>query len=147
MTAERARSLLRLEEEVGVLIRRVRRVIDERARAVHPELQSASYLLLAYIAEHGPVRASLIAEKFQIDKGAVSRQLQHLTDLGLVDKVVDPADGRAHLISASEEARRRLDEVVTQRRRWLDERLKDWSADELDAFAAELARYNATLES
>ena len=147
MTAERARTLLRLEEEFGVLIRRIRRVIAERAEAVHPELPSASYLLLAYIAEHGPVRASLIAEKFQIDKGAVSRQLQHLTDLGLVDKVVDPADGRAHLISASEEARRRLDEVVTQRRRWLDERLKYWSADELDAFAAELARYNATLES
>ncbi|GAA4116020.1 MarR family transcriptional regulator [Nocardioides fonticola] len=147
MTAERARTLLRLEEEFGVLIRRIRRVIAERAEAVHPELQSASYLLLAYIAEHGPVRASLIAEKFQIDKGAVSRQLQHLMELGLVDKVVDPADGRAHLISASEEARRRLDEVVTQRRRWLDERLKDWSADELEAFTSELARYNATLES
>lgn len=147
MTAERAHTLLRLEEEFGVLIRRIRRVIAERAEAVHPDLQSASYLLLAYIAEHGPVRASLIAEKFQIDKGAVSRQLQHLMELGLVDKVVDPADGRAHLISVSEEARRRLDEVVTQRRRWLDERLKDWSADELEAFTSELARYNATLES
>ena len=33
--------------EVGVLVRRVRRVIHERARAVHADLQPASYLLLA----------------------------------------------------------------------------------------------------
>ena len=38
---------LRASSEVGVLIRRIRRVIGERARAVHPDLQPASYLMLA----------------------------------------------------------------------------------------------------
>jgi hypothetical protein len=42
----RAEELGRLEQEVGVLIRRVKRVIGERARAVHPDLQPASYLML-----------------------------------------------------------------------------------------------------
>ncbi len=38
-TMSRAETVRALEHEVGVLIRRVRRVIGERARAVHPDLQ------------------------------------------------------------------------------------------------------------
>ena len=79
-----------LEQEVGVLIRRVRRVIGERARAVHESLQPASYLMLGYVNENGPVRASSIVEVFDIDKGAISRQVQHLIDLGLVERDARP---------------------------------------------------------
>ena len=50
------------------------------------------------------MRASAIAEQFDIDKGAISRQVQHLVDLGLVDRVTDPDDGRAMLVSVSDEA-------------------------------------------
>lgn len=141
----RDESLRRLEQEVGVLIRRVRRVIGERARAVHADLQPASYLMLGYLASHGPVRASEVAEVFGIDKGAISRQVQHLMDLGLLDRSPDPNDGRATLLAASEDAVRRLEEVADLRRRYLDERLGDWSDDELADFAGTLARYNATL--
>ena len=81
----RADSLRHLEREVGVLIRRIRRVIGERARSVHEDLQPASYLMLSWLVDEGPVRASAMVEQFGIDKGAVSRQLQHLDDLGLVD--------------------------------------------------------------
>ena len=116
--------------EVGVLIRRIKRVIGERARAVHPDLQPASYLMLAYLADDGPLRSSAIAEAFGIDKGAISRQVQHLVDLGLVDRTPDPADGRATLRLGQRRrrapARRR---GRTQRREWLDERLGDWSDD------------------
>ncbi|MDN4171623.1 MarR family transcriptional regulator [Nocardioides sp. SOB77] len=138
-------SLRRLEQEVGVLIRRVRRVIGERARAVHADLQPASYLMLGYLASHGPVRASVVAEVFGIDKGAISRQVQHLMELGLLDRSPDPNDGRATLLAASEDAVRRLDEVAAMRREYLDERLGDWSDDDLADFAGTLARYNATL--
>ncbi len=108
MTATRYESLRHLEREVGVLIRRVRRVIGERARSVHEDLQPASYLMLTWLADEGPVRASSMVEKFNIDKGAVSRQLQHLVDLGLVERTPDPDDGRATLVAASEDATRRL---------------------------------------
>ena len=53
--------------------------------AVHPDLQPASYLMLAYLVEHGPLRARPSPRRFDIDKGAVSRQVQHLVDLGLVE--------------------------------------------------------------
>ena len=144
-TVSRADTVRALEHEVGVLIRRVRRAIGERARAVHPDLQPMSYLMLAHLAESGPLRSSALAEIFGVDKGAVSRQVQHLSDLALLDKRPDPDDGRATLLSPSEDARRRLGEVRQQRRRRLDERLGDWSDSDLDSLVAVLGRYNRTL--
>lgn len=138
-------ALQHLEQELGVLVRRVRRIIRQRAQAVHPELQPAAYLMLAYIRDHGPLRASTMCEVFDIDKGAVSRQVQHLLDLGLVDRAADPDDGRATLVSATADGVRRLGEVSMQRRAWLAERLGDWSAEELEGFAATLGRYNEAL--
>ncbi|WP_408896898.1 MarR family winged helix-turn-helix transcriptional regulator [Nocardioides sp. R1-1] len=144
-TATRGDALRELETEVGVLIRRVRRVIGERARAVHPDLMPSSYLMLGYVREHGPLRASAMCAVFEIDKGAVSRQVQHLIDLGLVDRAPDPGDGRATLLSVSEEGARRLDDVAEERRELLAERLGEWPVEELEDFAASLRRYNDAL--
>ena len=141
----RDESLLQLEQEVGVLIRRVKRVIGERARAIHESLQPASYLMLGHIAEHGPVRASSVVEAFDVDKGAISRQVQHLIDLGLVARSPDPADGRATLLAVTDEAVRRMEDVSAHRRKWLDEQLGDWSDAQLAGFVDELGRYNAAL--
>jgi DNA-binding MarR family transcriptional regulator len=147
MTASRDEQLRRLEGEVGVLIRRIRRVIHERARAVHEDMQPTSYLLLAWLIDEGPVRASAIAENFGIDKGAISRQIQHLDDLGLVTRAPDPDDGRASLIAASDDAVHRMSDVADHRRKWLDEQLGGWSAAELSEFVDSLARYNSALNT
>ena len=145
-SVSRAETVRQLEREVGVLIRRVRRVIHERARSVHADLQPASYLLLAHLAESGPARSSSVAETFGIDKGAISRQVQNLVDLALVERLPDPADGRATLLAVTDDARVRLGEVTRHRRQHLDERLGEWSDDELTELVTSLARYNEALD-
>jgi DNA-binding MarR family transcriptional regulator len=142
----RADELGRLEEQVAVLIRRVRRVIGERARAVHPDLQPASYLMLSHVVASGPQRSSVLSEHFGVDKGAISRQVQHLVDLGLLDREPDPADGRASLVSASADAVHRMEAISRERRRWLDERLSEWSEPDLREFVTGLSRYNSALD-
>jgi DNA-binding MarR family transcriptional regulator len=142
----RAEELGRLERELGVLIRRVRRVIGERARAVHPDLQPASYLMLTFLVAEGPQRSSVVSERFNVDKGAISRQVQHLCDLGLLVREPDPADGRAMLISASPDAVHRLEAVDRDRRRWLDEQLAEWTKADLRDFVGGLGRYNTALD-
>jgi len=146
-TIARDELLAGLEQEVGVMIRRIRRVIGERARSVHPELQSSSYLMLTWLDQHGAQRSSAMAEAFGIDKGAISRQVQHLLDLGLVDRTPDPADGRATLVSVSADASVRMAEVNDDRRRWLDERLGDWPDRDVSEFLRMLASYNAALDA
>ena len=143
--APRPESLVRLEQEVGVLVRRIRRVIAERARLVHPDLQPASYLMLSHVAENGPMRASSVAEVFTIDKGAISRQVTHLIELGLVEKSRDPEDGRAWLLSATPDATQRLRTVAEQRRTYLAERLDGWEAGDLERFTDLLSLYNESL--
>jgi DNA-binding MarR family transcriptional regulator len=142
----REEAVRQLEQEFGVLLRRIRRVIGERAREVHPEMQASGYLMLGYVREHGPLRASVMCSVFDLDKGAVSRQVQHLLDLGLVDREPDPSDGRATLISVTVEALRRMDAVDAERREGLADKLGDWSAADLVDLAKSLERYNAALE-
>lgn len=138
----RAASLREVEEQLKAMARHLKRVIAERAASVHPDLQPTSFLVLGWIAEHGPVRGSAVVEQFHVDKGAVSRQLQHLVELGLVERTQDPADGRAQLVSASAEARRRLDQAEESRRRLWNDRLADWTPEELAEFARQLRRFN-----
>lgn len=141
----RAETIRELEQEVAVLIRRVRRVVGVRARAVHESLQPAAYLILSYVVESGPVRASAIVEHFDIDKGAVSRQVSHLIELGLLERTPDPEDGRATLLTVTDEGDRRMSDVGDHRRKLLDERLSAWSEKDLAGFVQQLARYNAAL--
>ena len=146
MSTVRSEALGALEHEVGVVIRRVKRVIGVRARAVHPDLQPGSYLVLTHLEATGSCRSSAIAEAFDMDKGAVSRQVQHLTELGLIERTPDPADGRAALLAVTDDARRRLADVQRHRRKYLDERLADWSDEDLRAFVDMLGRYNTSLD-
>lgn len=138
---------LRLVElEVGVLLRRARRAVVERAQSVHPDLQPVGYLVLAQVEADGPVRGSSLCGVLELDKAAVSRSVQHLLELGLVDRTPDPEDGRATLLSASDEGRRRIRDVDVDRRTALGERFAGWQEGDLMAVADSLHRYNATFD-
>ncbi|GAB3994207.1 MarR family winged helix-turn-helix transcriptional regulator [Nocardioides marmoraquaticus] len=137
-------TILALEHEMGVLIRRLRRRIAERARLIHPELSPVAYSMLMALHDSGPQRASELVELFSIDKGAVSRQVQLLLELGLVEREPDPADRRAQILTVSDAGRERLDAIATARRAELGEKLDAWADDELAFFVDLLARYNAS---
>jgi DNA-binding MarR family transcriptional regulator len=145
MTRGRGDELRRIESELGVLIRRVKRVLGERARVLHPDLQPITFLLLTHVIERGQVRAAEMAEAFGMDKGGVSRQVQHLVDLGLVERLPDPDDRRATLLAATDDAARRVREMRQARSDRFDQRLADWSEEDLARFADQLAAYNSAL--
>jgi DNA-binding MarR family transcriptional regulator len=145
-TAERAAATNALEHELGRMIRRIRRTTGTRARLVHANLPAASYLMLTAIRENGAHRSSDLAEIFLIDKGAVSRQIGRLEQLGLVERIPDPKDGRAQLVVLTAAGVERMEKVDQVRREWYDERLADWSAADIEDLAERLNRYNATLD-
>ncbi len=134
-----------IEAEVGTLIRRVKRVMGERAREVHPELHPMTYFMLTHLATHGPLRGADLADAFGMDKGGVSRQVQSLVDLGLVERMPAPEDRRAILLDATDEGRERLDAMSRSRRDRFDGRLAEWTDEELSSFAVQLAAYNQAL--
>lgn len=137
--------LRRIESEVGTLIRRVKRMMGQRAREVHPDLHPMTYVILTHLAASGPMRGADLSDAFGMDKGGVSRQVQALVDLGLVERHPDPEDRRAILLDATDEGRSRLEAMSRSRSERFDRRLGDWSDAELAAFAAQLAAYNSAL--
>lgn len=144
-TSARNDDLRRIESEVGTLIRRVKRVMGERAREVHPDLHPMTYVILTHLATNGPMRGADLSDAFGMDKGGVSRQVQSLVDLGLVERRPDAEDRRAILLDATAEGRRRLEAMSRSRSDRFDQRLGGWSDAELSAFAAQLAAYNSAL--
>jgi DNA-binding MarR family transcriptional regulator len=135
-----------LEHEMGVLVRRIRRVIAERARMVHPDLSPVAYSMLMALNDSGPQRASDLVDLFSIDKGAVSRQVGALLELELIERSPDLEDRRAAILAITEEGSRRLATIAAMRRREVSERLSGWNEDELRRFVDMMSRYNAALE-
>ena len=87
-----------LERELAVFVRRARAAAERMSRQVHPELDAYAYGLLARLADQGPQRSIDLAEHVGVGKATITRQLKPLEALGLISRLPDPDDGRAHLV-------------------------------------------------
>ena len=125
------------------MIRRAKRVITARAAQVHPDLTPAAYLMLGLLRDRGQLRASVVSDFFAIDKGAVSRQVQHTVELGLVERTADPEDRRATLLALTDSGRERLAVVDARRRDLLRQRVNAWDPEDLAELVQTFGRYNA----
>ena len=135
-----------VEGEVLVLLRRARRATSDRARLIDPALGPLGYQVLVHVREQDGCSQTHIAEALGMDKGAVSRQVQQLADLGLVAKTEDPTDRRASLIRLSPEGEVRMLAVEQKRRSAYVARLEELKVVVLNVLAEQLAKYNRTLE-
>lgn len=136
-----------LSDEIAKLVRRARKLGADRARLIDPSLSGTSYRLLAFLCDNGPHRAQQLVELFDLDKGAVSRYVQQLAELGLVSKHPDSSDKRATLVESTALARRRVGNV---RARGFDEMgimLDAWPMEKVEKLAARLADYNRLFEN
>src|SRR4029079_6426222 len=61
----------------------------------------AETYVLGVLLERGPQRVGEIAQALGTDPSTVSRKVAALVDAGLVERRVDPADGRAHLLAGT----------------------------------------------
>ena len=142
---------LQLADEVGIQLFRLVRLIERVAaqyQAEHPDaVDRATYLLLVHLAKDGPRRAGALAEAVHSDPSTVSRQSAHLVGLGLVERVADPADGRATLLVATDEGRRVFDENRALRNRRIAGLMADWPESDRQTFASLLTRFTDAFES
>jgi DNA-binding MarR family transcriptional regulator len=135
-------AFVRLEREIGLLLRRSRAISARLAAELHPDLEGAAYGLLALLQDAGPLRASDLVTRLGLDKSTVSRQVHTLVTLGLVDRTADPADGRAQVLTPSAEGAARLARIRDVRRARWESDLRDWPADDIAALGELLSRLN-----
>ncbi|MFF7972172.1 MarR family transcriptional regulator [Streptomyces sp. NPDC007905] len=137
---------LALERELTVLLRRARASQGEMAREVHPDLESAAYGLLIRLDELGAQRATELAAYVGVGKATMSRQLRALEELGLIVREPDPADGRAWLVTLTDEGRGRVGTVREARRARYVRQLAHWDRREVAELARLLNQLNGVME-
>ena len=136
----------RLDTELGMLRRRLHQMAVALARNAQEGLDPGSYAILGALYQSGDdLRGGTLAERFGLDKSTISRQLVQLDELGLIERVPDPQDGRARLIHITERGRARVLQLRALRARWLDRALRDWPEPEVEQLIELLSRLNAVL--
>ncbi|MFE1591516.1 MarR family winged helix-turn-helix transcriptional regulator [Nocardia sp. NPDC058705] len=127
-----------IQRELTAFARRAR----GRAAELHPELSLVAYSILDLILERDGCLATDVAEQFLLDKSTVSRQVGALEQLGYLERAVDPANRRNHVLQATPEGRKVAREAERRRREAFQARFADWADEDVTAMAGYLARYN-----
>jgi DNA-binding MarR family transcriptional regulator len=107
---------------------------------LHPGVEPASYPILFNLVDE-PRRVSLLAECIHSDVSTVSRQVTMLASHGLLDKVADPQDGRAFMVSLSTAGAELVERVKAARGEWFRQMLHDWEPADAEAFKGFLERF------
>jgi DNA-binding MarR family transcriptional regulator len=117
----------------------------QHAPKLHQGVEAASYPILFNLVGE-PRRVSSLAECVHSDVSTVSRQVTMLVSHGLLDKVADPLDGRAHMVSLSAEGAELVDRLKAGRGEWFRQILHDWEPADADAFGDYLERFATSFE-
>jgi len=131
-----------VEEEFTAILLHARDMIIRRAKAVHPDLQAPGYRLLSLVIRDDAQQQGALAEKLRLDKATISRLVQQLESLNLVNRTQDPSDRRAQLVSATPTAHEKWRDSGNTLRQELRKQLTEWEASELQNFGELLHRLN-----
>jgi DNA-binding MarR family transcriptional regulator len=139
----RAEALELLETEMAVLARRLEHA--SRKSDTYRRLDRAGYLVARTIDVNGPTSVIQLAQLLGLDGSTVTRQVGALASRHYVERHRDPHDGRAILVSLTEEGRREMEAVRVARMRRLDQSVAEWSPDDVQTLAELLERLNDSL--
>ena len=122
-------------------LRQLTRLVSNHCEAHFAEtgLKTTQYALLSHIVVLGPIQPSELARRMDLDVSTLSRNIQPLLTLGLVE-MLPGADARSRQIQATEEghARRRQMKATWKRAQLsLNERLGDERVQRLHALLDE----------
>lgn len=122
------------------------RRIGERVRAgAGLPLDRAAYPVLRGIAECGPLRLSDLAPRLGVQVSTASRQVKELEQAGLVERTVDPSDGRASMLALAPAGKDALKKLRESWRRALVEILEEWPEEDREALGVLLSRLAADM--
>ena len=113
--------------------------LKHHVQRLHPDVETSAYPVL-FAVSTGPMRVSAIAERVHSDVSTVSRQVSHLVQVGILEKVTDPADARALNIALAPDGKQLLEDIHDSRGRMFATLMSDWSTQEAQDFDRSLRR-------
>jgi DNA-binding MarR family transcriptional regulator len=119
------------------------RLLD--AAGIRLDRAGAKLLSKMQAAGDSPLRVTSLAELLGVDTPTVTRKVQQLERLGLVERIPDPDDGRAHRISLTDAGRSTVSRLEDARHAWVAGLLDGWTKDDRRQFGALLGRFSQRL--
>jgi DNA-binding MarR family transcriptional regulator len=135
-----------LSQQLVRFVRLIHRVKAQVTAHGPDGIERAAYAILFSLVHDGPQRTSKLAEALHSEISTISRQSSSLVQHGLVERLADPEDGRACLLSPTAEGLRVFEENRKQRNRWLAKVLADWPAEDRRTLTRLLGRLNSGIE-
>lgn len=129
--------------EFSELLTFIRTRWTEFSAQIHPELAGGSTFILQMIMKKGPITATELGHRLRMDKAMISRQVSQLRKLGLVESELAAEDRRVTLLTGTELARTRLDEVRGKMSQQYQQRFDGWKPEEIVALRDLLHRFNS----
>ena len=131
-----------LGRELGALLSASRALTTQSAANFHPELPPAAFHIAWWLHSFGPAKSGRLALEVGMDRSATSRLTAQMVKLELLAASPDPDDGRGTVFKLTAKGERRVASASTRKAQVFNERLADWDAADLTAFAAFLHRFN-----
>lgn len=131
LSIEDDQAFAEFQGHLNLLFVRARSQWKESAVRIDPQLQPSGYKLLMFIARVGSSNAHQLAERFEMDKSVISRQVRMLEELGLLESRADDDDARQRVLTATPRACAALAELRGDHANRLRLALADLTPDEL----------------
>lgn len=132
-SADEDNALGDLQTHLSLIFARTRTLWRESAARIDLELQVGGYKLLAFIERAGTANAHELAERFEMDKSVISRQVRMLEELSLIESRPDERDGRLRVLTATPSACAALAELRRDHASRLRTVVAELTQDEIDA--------------
>jgi DNA-binding MarR family transcriptional regulator len=117
-----------LGSELRIALSRInRRLRAERGEA---DLSPGQFGVLTTLLHHGEMSPGALAQHEQVKPPSITRTVNALCELGLVEKVEHPSDGRQVVVRLTDAGRAEVSETRRRRDAWLAKQLQALSAEE-----------------
>ncbi|GMK47309.1 hypothetical protein PghCCS26_44390 [Paenibacillus glycanilyticus] len=138
--------LLKLREMDDVF-RKLRRLINAEYNRFNVHgLGMTEGKMVIILAQHGPQKASAMAEWLRITSGAVTGISDRLIDLGYVERSRSEYDRRIVMLSVTDEGRKLVDHVMEMRERIMLKLYDGFELDDIDKATDIFIRMAANLD-
>jgi Transcriptional regulators len=134
--------------ELDDVFRKLRRLINAEYNRFNVHgLGMTEGKMVIILAQHGPQKASAMAEWLRITSGAITGISDRLIDLGYVERSRSEYDRRIVMLSVTDEGRKLVDHVMEMRERIMFKLYDGFGLDDIEKATDIFIRMSANLDS
>jgi DNA-binding MarR family transcriptional regulator len=148
-TAPLEDTIVRAERALTDLIRLFNRPAVQRRLMAQADIaiEVSACWALGRLGQLGPSRPSDLATSLGVDASSITHRVQALERAGYVERLADPADGRACVVGLSAAGAAALARLRAARGAFIERLLAGWEDEERNTFSLALDRVREALET